>query len=151
VHGQDGAVAGVIAASTAAGSMLSVTGSTSTSRVGPQVARHLHRGGEGQRGRDHLVARPDADGLQRQVQAGGGGVDGDGLQATTQVVGKFLLEGLGLRPGRHPARAQRARHGIDLGLPDVGAGEGRKSCGFMVVSAASACWTSAGSYRFISV
>jgi hypothetical protein len=120
-------------------------------RVGPQVARHLHRGGEGQRGRDHLVARPDADGLQRQVQAGGGGVDGDGLQATTQVVGKFLLEGLGLRPGRHPARAQRARHGIDLGLPDVGAGEGRKSCGFMVVSAASACWTSAGSYRFISV
>jgi hypothetical protein len=146
VHGQDGAVAGVIAASTAAGSM-GVTGSTSTSRVGPQVARHLHRGGEGQRGRDHLVG-PDADGLQRQVQAGGGGVDGDGL-ATTQVVANSCSKALVSGPVvTQPERSVRA---ASISASPM---SGRAKAGNPVDS-----WSyrppapvdNAGSYRFISV
>ena len=73
-------------------------------RVGTQVAHHLHGGGEGQRGRDHLVARADPQGLQREVQAGGGGVDGDALQPlAAQVVGEGLLEGTGFGAGGDPA------------------------------------------------
>ena len=37
--------------------------------------------GEGQRRRDHLVARPDAGGEQRQVHAGRAGADRDGVLA----------------------------------------------------------------------
>jgi hypothetical protein len=79
-------VRGVMAASTAAGSMFSVAGSMSTSlHVGAQVAHHLGGGGEGVGGGDDLVARADADGFQRQVQAGGGRVDGDAVQLSRRL------------------------------------------------------------------
>ena len=98
--------------------------------VGAEVAHHLHRGGEGEGGRDHLVARADAQGFQCEVQAGGGRVDGDGLQsAAPQVVGEGLFEGAGLRAGGHPARAQGVGDGGDFGVANVGPGEGEEGLG----------------------
>ncbi len=45
--------------------------------VGAEVAHHLGGGGEGVRGGDDLVAGADAQRLERQVQPGGGRVDGE--------------------------------------------------------------------------
>ncbi len=65
-------VRGVIAASIWSIAMFIVAGSMSTSTTSaPEVTHHLRRRGEGVRRRDDLVAGADAQGLQRQVQAGG--------------------------------------------------------------------------------
>ncbi len=73
-----------------------------------QVAHHFSGGGEGVCRRDHLVAGADTQRLQRQVQAGGGGVDGDAFDLWFgEELGKCRLEFLRLRAGRNPAGAQR--------------------------------------------
>jgi hypothetical protein len=95
--------------------------------VRAQVARHLGAGGEGVGGGDDLVARAHAHRFQRQVQAGGGGIDGDGLQRrVAQEFGEGGLEALGLGPGGDPAGAQGVHHLGDLFLADLGQGEGQK-------------------------
>ena len=83
------------------------------------VLDHVRRRGPGDRARDHLVARADADREQRQVErrrARGDGEDVLGLE----VGGHPLLEQRGPRPGRQPARAQGLGDGGDLLLPDRG-------------------------------
>ena len=98
-------------------------------RIGPQIAHHLHRGGEGERRRNHLIARTYAQRLQRQMQTGGGGVDGNALHAVTaQVVGKSLLKGEGFGASGDPTRAQGFGDGGNLGIGDVGAGEWEEGC-----------------------
>ena len=88
-------------------------------RLGAQVAGDLRAGGKGVAGRDDLVARPDADGFQRQVQPRRGGIDRDGFQAGAQVFGEFLFEQAGAGAGGEPARLQRLDDRVDLGLADV--------------------------------
>jgi hypothetical protein len=99
-------------------------------RLRAQVAHHLGGGGEGEGRHDHLVAGADAQAFQRQVQAGGGGIDGDRLHLAAQVGLEILLELARGRPGRDPARAQAGDHGVDLGLVDVGQGEGQEGRSF---------------------
>ena len=95
--------------------------------VGAEVAHHLGRGGEGVRGGDDLVAGADADGLERQVQPGGGRVDGQAVQAGIAEKGREVgLEALGLGPGGDPARPQRVDDFGDLFLADVGQREGQE-------------------------
>ena len=93
-------------------------------RIGAQVTDHLGGGGEGQRGRDHLVTGADAHGFQRQMQAGGGGIDGNAMHAAAQVVTKLLFEGARFRAGGDPAGTHGMGNGGDFFLADVGAGEG---------------------------
>ena len=90
--------------------------------VGAQVAHHLGGGGEGVGGGDHLVARPDAQRLERQVQPRGGGVDGHRVQpvGSPRKASEVVFEALGLRAGGDPAGAQRVHHFGDLFLADVG-------------------------------
>ena len=98
--------------------------------VGAQVAHHLRRGGEGVRGGDHLVARADAQRLEREVQAGGGRVDGDAMQrGIAEERGELRLEPLGLRAGGDPARTQRVDHLGDLFFADVGHRKGQEGFG----------------------
>ncbi len=89
--------------------------------VGAEVANDLGSGGEGVRRRDHLVARADAAGFERQVQPRRRRVDGERLQrGVAEKRAEVVLEALGLRAGRDPARAQRVDDLGDLGLADVG-------------------------------
>src|SRR5262249_24116096 len=71
----------------------------------------------GERRRDHLVARPDAEGDEREVERGGAGRDGEHV-LRLQVKAHARLELGGARPGRQPARPQRVGDGLDLLLAD---------------------------------
>ena len=95
--------------------------------VGTQVAHHLGGGGEGVGGRDDLVAGADAQGLQRQVQAGGGGIDGHRMQRRVTEKGpEILFEALRLGAGGDPAALQRIDDLGNLVLADLGQGEGEE-------------------------
>jgi hypothetical protein len=59
-------------------------------RLRAQVAHHFGGGGEGQGRHDHFVAGADAERFERQVQAGGGRIDGDRLDPAAQVGGEIL-------------------------------------------------------------
>ncbi len=117
-------------------------------RVGAEVADDLGRRGERPRRHEHLVAGGDAQGLEREVEAGGRGVDGDGVErpvphrrrgglgrraggrsrstlrrggeAGAQGGGELGFEGRGVRSGGEPPAAHRLDDGRDLLLPDVG-------------------------------
>ena len=94
--------------------------------VGAEVAHDLGGGGEGVGGGDDLVARADAQRLEREVQAGGGRIDGQRLQRPVAEEGaEVVLEALGLGAGGEPAGAQRVDHLGDLLLADLGQGEGQ--------------------------
>ena len=127
-------VLGVMAASTCARSMFSVRVDVDQAHVSAQVAHHLGGGGEGVRGGDDLVARADAQRLQRQVQAGGGGVDRDAFDLrVAQILGKRGLEALGLGAGGDPAGRSVSTTSAISSSPISGkakAGKGRaSSCG----------------------
>jgi hypothetical protein len=98
--------------------------------VRAEVAHHLGRGGEGVRGGDHLVAGPDAQRLQRQVQAGGGRVHCDRLERrVAQVFGECGLETLGLGPGGDPAGFEGVDDFGDFLVADLGQRERKKGLG----------------------
>ncbi len=86
-----------------------ITTGPKAKRFEADFAKFLGGGGEGVGGGDDLVAGADADGLQRQVQAGGGRVDGDAMQALDVIAGitqpglEVGLEALGLGAGGDPA------------------------------------------------
>jgi hypothetical protein len=75
-----------------------------------------HRRHGGVRDRDHLVARSDAAGGEREVKRLGAAADADG-PARSDGVRELLLEGLRLRAQDVASRLQDARDGgVDLGL-----------------------------------
>ena len=84
---------------------------------GAHVLDHVDGGRERRGRRDHLVARTDAQGHQRGVQARGARVHRQ-RAGRADVGGELLLESLGLRPGRDPARPQGVDDLGDLLLAD---------------------------------
>ena len=93
--------------------------------VGAEVAHDLGGGRERVRGRDDLVAGADAERLEREVQAGGRGVDGHAVQRrlvrwTAEKGREVVFEALRLRPGRDPAGTQCVDDLGDLCFADVG-------------------------------
>ena len=86
---------------------------------GAAVLDHVGGRGPGDRARDHLVARADADREQREVERRRAGGDGEHVLGL-EVLGHALLEQRRPRAGRQPARAQRLDDGGDLLLPDRG-------------------------------
>jgi hypothetical protein len=84
---------------------------------GAGVNDHVRSRGPGDRSRDHLVARPDADREEREVERGSPGRDREHVLGLN-VFGEAPLE-LG-RPwtGRQPARAQGLGNGLDLLVTD---------------------------------
>ena len=97
-----------------------------TYRISPQIAHHFGRGGKGVAGDNHFVTGLDADGFQRQVQAGGGGVYRDGFHAFADEGGKVGFELLGLGAGGHPAGTQGIHHFIDFFFADIRQGKGQE-------------------------
>ena len=98
--------------------------------VGTEIANHLGGGGESVRGRDHLVARADAERFEREMQASGGRVDGQRLQRrVAEEGGEVVFEALGLRAGGEPARAQGVDHLGDLFFADLGQRKGQERQG----------------------
>ena len=82
-----------------------------------RVDNHVRRRRPGDRRRDHLVARPDADRERGKVESGRPGRDGERVLRSC-VLGEALLELGRARPRRQPARAQGLGDGRDLLLPD---------------------------------
>ena len=86
------------------------------------VEGDVRAGDERERRRDHLVAVPDADGAQREVQAGGAGRDGARVRgADARGEGRSNAPSIG--PERQPARSQHLEHELLLALADHGPGE----------------------------
>ena len=71
------------------------------------------------RARDHLVARPDTDREQRQVQGRRARCDGEDVLCV-EIRRHPLLEQRRPRPRRQPTRSERLGDGRDLLLPDRG-------------------------------
>ena len=84
---------------------------------GPRVDDHVRRRRPGDRRRDHLVARPDAERERGEVESSRPGRDGERM-LRSRVLGEALLELGRARPCRQPARAQGLGDGRDLLLPD---------------------------------
>jgi hypothetical protein len=80
--------------------------------------------------RDHLVAGPDADREQREVQRGRTGRDREHILGL-DVLGETPLELRGARPGRQPAGAQGLGDGLDLLVADRGRLEPEHGCSFL--------------------
>ncbi len=96
-------VRGVTARPRAAGSMLKVAGiDVDEHRHGAAVADGVGGGDEGVADGDHLVAGPDADGQQRQMQRGGAVGHGAGVRRADRG-GELRLEGRDLRALGDPA------------------------------------------------
>ena len=109
-------VAGVIAASTRAGSMLPVAASTSTSTgAAPTWTTGGRAGDERHRRRDDLIARPDPEAEQRQVQRRRAARHGDDV-GDAEVVGELALEGVDLVAGREEQAVEHPPHRRLLGL-----------------------------------
>ena len=116
-------VRGVIAASTAAGSRLSVL-RVDVGEHGRRalVDRAVRRGDERVRRRDHLVAGADAGEAHAEVQAGRAGRDRRAVRRADRV-GEQRLEARAGRPERQPARAQHLEHELLVALVDPRRGE----------------------------
>ena len=98
--------------------------------IGAQVADNFGRGGKGMGGGDDLVARADAQRFERQMQAGGGRIDGDAFDLRLgQKFGKSQFEALCFRAGGDPTRTQGIDHFVDLVLANFGQGERQKGQG----------------------
>ena len=82
-----------------------------------RVDDHVRGRGPRDRARDHLVARLDADGEEREMERGGAGGDGEHVLGLDEL-GEAPLELGRLRPGGQPAGAQRLRDRGDLLLAD---------------------------------
>ena len=114
---------GVIAASTAAGSRLSVA----RIDVGEHGSRALEdeavrRRDERDRGGDDLVALPQPEPVAEQMEAGGSARHGHGVRRT-DALREELLEAVDHRPQREPAGPQHLEHELLLALADIGLGE----------------------------
>ena len=144
-------VRGVIAAAIAAGSMFSVSGSTSTNtgrRAG--LGDGLDAGVEGERHRDDLVARADAEGAQGDRQAVGAVGDADGPRRA-EIRRGLILKALDVRPQDHAPAAQHVQHGaldalLQLGVLSLDVhqtdGHARASLGLeSVADATTAPWS----------
>ena len=83
------------------------------------VDDHVRGRRPGDRRRDHLVAGPDAERDEREVQRGRARGDREHV-LRLEVLGHPLLEQRGARPGRQPAGAERLGDGGDLLLADRG-------------------------------
>jgi hypothetical protein len=108
-----------------------------------EIPDHLGCRGEGPGGHDHLVARADPQGFERQMESGRGGVDRDTVPSLDvcsvggQRRDKLPLEGGSVGAGRQPPRAHGLDNGSDLRLTDVRHREGdefRHLCAFPFVS-----------------
>ena len=80
---------------------------------------HVRGGRPGDRRRQHLVARADAEGDEREVHRGGAGGHGEGV-LDAAVGGELLLELRREGPGGEPARLERAEHVRALLLAERG-------------------------------
>ena len=69
-----------------------------------EICNHLGGRGEGVRGQQHFVPRLQADGVERQLQRGGTGINRQSVFAAN-ISGKLFFELDGDRPGGKPARA----------------------------------------------
>ena len=104
------AVRGVTAASTAAGSRQKLSGSMSANTgVAPVSATALAVAAKRERRHDHLVARPDAERQQAEVQGAGARVDRDARAGRRPVRRELLLERRDLGPCASMPGAQHAR------------------------------------------
>lgn len=91
--------------------------------IGTDVAHRVRRRDERQRRADHLVARPDAEGLQTQMEGR------RAVRHRHDVVGadgtrERLLELLRARPHRQPSRLDRSPNRLPLGLAETEVEEG---------------------------
>jgi hypothetical protein len=91
-------------------------------RRAAQDLDHVGGGGPGHGGGDHLVAGRQSEGHEADVEAAGGGGEGERFRRAG-VGGEVALEALGLRAGGDPARAQRVDDLVDLHLADGRPGE----------------------------
>ena len=109
-------VRGPMASATAAGSMLNVSASMSTNTgLCAAVADRVGGGDEGVADGDHLVAGPDAQGQEREVQRRGAVADRTGVRRPDQR-GELALEARHLRTLREPPRPDDAGGGSGLGV-----------------------------------
>ena len=81
--------------------------------------RAVGRGDKRKRRGDHLVARPEAEGLDQEVQGAGAGVDGHAA-LKAHVIGERPLELAQLRAQAQVRRLEDRDHGVDIRLRDVG-------------------------------
>ena len=80
------------------------------------IADGRDRRDEGHGGRDHLVAWPDTEREQREMQRGGAGIQRHGFPGAGKG-GEGLLEGIDLRTGDVGAARQRLEHrGVEFRL-----------------------------------
>ncbi len=91
----------------------------------PAVHDRVERGDEGQRRRDDLVARPDAERQERDVQPRRGGRDRH-REAAADIVRERRGELLDLGPRRDPPRAQRVHDLRDFLLAEPRPGKREK-------------------------
>ena len=94
-------------------------------RDGPSEDDVRDRADERVRGRDHLVARADAEGSERHLEAGRGVQEGEAVGHLVEGLQRFL-EARRLRPRRQPAGAEGVDDLGDLLLADHRAGEGEE-------------------------
>jgi len=88
-------------------------------RGGALVQHAVRRSNKAERGRNNLIARPDACRDHRQVQPTGTRVHRNAVLAAC-VGGERTLELIHLGSQGEPLRREHFVHGIDLGLGDVG-------------------------------
>lgn len=81
-------------------------------------------GGEGVGRGDDFIACADADGFQCQVQACGGGIDGNGFAIAAYECGEVGFKAFGFWTGCYPAGAEGVYDFGDFGFVEVGEGEG---------------------------
>ena len=92
-------------------------------RRGAHLKHGVGHGDKGKGRQDDFVALADAQREQRQMQAGCAGTDGYSV-LNAVIRGQLRLERRELRTPAKMRRAQDGSNGRDLGLGDVGRGEG---------------------------
>ena len=99
----------------------------------------VRRGREGVRGHEHLVARSDAESEHTQVERGRAGRDGDGVLDPAGAR-ELVLELGDLRPHGQLTGGEHLRHGGELLVADVRAGEADRVGGLRLgAHAAASC------------
>ncbi len=88
-----------------------------------EIAHDFGRRGKRHRRHHHRIALLDADGVEREVERGGAGVDGDGVRVS-QEAREFLLELLDARSRGQPAALERGDDLVDLFRAEAGFVEG---------------------------
>ena len=94
-------------------------------RPGIEVTDHFRGCRERVGSGDDFVAGAHARSLEREVQRGSAGVDGDGMRGADGRR-KFTFELFRFRAAGHPARAERFRNFADLVITDIRTRERKK-------------------------